>query len=132
MQTSLFYLPSIGSRSEMEAGMAGTRRDLYGKMLREISEQAQLADSLGYEGIYFTEHHFHVEGFEISQNPILLDLFVAMQTERIRVGQLGLVLPTVAATAEACAASSNFPSLKRFTASAFSRKTISLYACPPN
>ena len=58
----------------MEAGMAGTRRDLYGKMLREIGEQARLADGLGYEGIYFTEHHFHVEGFEISQNPILLDL----------------------------------------------------------
>jgi len=94
MRTSLFYLPSIGSRPEMEAGMAGTRRDLYGKMLRELGEQARLADTLGYEGIYFTEHHFHVEGFEISQNPILLDLFVAMQTERIRVGQLGLVLPT--------------------------------------
>jgi alkanesulfonate monooxygenase SsuD/methylene tetrahydromethanopterin reductase-like flavin-dependent oxidoreductase (luciferase family) len=93
VKTSLFYLPSIGSRAEMEAGCAGLRRDLYGQMLAELSEQARLGDWLGYEGIYFTEHHFHVEGVEISQNPVLLDLFVAMQTRRLRVGQLGIVLP---------------------------------------
>src|SRR5437764_12397841 len=62
-------------------------------MLAELSAQAQLADTLGYDSISFTEHHFHVEGFELSTNPVLLDLFVGMQTERIRVGQLGIVLP---------------------------------------
>jgi alkanesulfonate monooxygenase SsuD/methylene tetrahydromethanopterin reductase-like flavin-dependent oxidoreductase (luciferase family) len=62
-------------------------------MLREISGQARLGDELGYHSISFTEHHFHVEGFELSNNPVLLDLFVAMQTDRIRVGQLGIVLP---------------------------------------
>ncbi|MGH7287866.1 MAG: LLM class flavin-dependent oxidoreductase [Myxococcota bacterium] len=93
MKTSLFYLPSIGSRAEIEQGMAGLRRDLYARMLAELGEQTRLADALGYEGVYFTEHHFHVEGFEISQNPVLLDLFVAMQTRRLRVGQLGIVLP---------------------------------------
>src|SRR5574338_532 len=45
MKTSLFYLPSSGSRAEIE------------------------------------------------QNPVLLDLFVAMQTRQLRVGQLGIVLP---------------------------------------
>ena len=62
-------------------------------MLRELAEQAQLADDLGYDSISFTEHHFHVEGFEISNNPVLLDLFIGLQTKRIRVGQLGIVLP---------------------------------------
>ncbi len=93
MKVSLFYLPTIGSRAEMERGMAGLRGDLYDRMLRELAEQARLADDLGYDSISFTEHHFHVEGFELSNNPILLDLFVAMQTRRIRVGQLGIVLP---------------------------------------
>jgi alkanesulfonate monooxygenase SsuD/methylene tetrahydromethanopterin reductase-like flavin-dependent oxidoreductase (luciferase family) len=93
VRVSLFYLPSIGSRAEIERGRAGLRGDLYGRMLAEISEQARLADDLGYDSISFTEHHFHVEGFEISNNPVLLDLFVAMQTRRIRVGQLGIVLP---------------------------------------
>ena len=93
MKTSLFYLPSVGSRSDIEAGMAGTKPELYSQMLSEIGEQARLADDLGYNSISFTEHHFHVEGIELSNNPVLLDLFVAMQTKRIRVGQLGIVLP---------------------------------------
>jgi alkanesulfonate monooxygenase SsuD/methylene tetrahydromethanopterin reductase-like flavin-dependent oxidoreductase (luciferase family) len=93
MQVSVFYLPSIGSRAEMEQGMAGLREDLYQRMLAELREQAQLADDLGYDSISFTEHHFHIEGFEISNNPVLLDLFVALHTKRIRVGQLGIVLP---------------------------------------
>ena len=93
MKTSLFYLPSLGSRADIEAGMAGQRRDLYQQMLTELSEQARLADELGYDSISFTEHHFHIEGFEVSNNPVLLDLFVGMQTKRLRVGQLGIVLP---------------------------------------
>ena len=93
MKTSLFYLPSVGSRAEIEQGQAGLRRELYGQMLREVSEQAKLADALGYDSISFTEHHFHVEGFELSNNPIMLDLFIGLQTNRLRVGQLGVVLP---------------------------------------
>jgi len=93
MKTSLFYLPSVGSRVEIEQGKAGLRGELYGQMLREVTEQAKLADALGYDSISFTEHHFHVEGFELSNNPIMLDLFIGMQTKRLRVGQLGVVLP---------------------------------------
>src|SRR5438105_900131 len=93
MKTSLFYLPSVGNKVEIEQGKAGLRRELYTQMLSEVSEQAKLADALGYDSISFTEHHFHVEGFELSNNPIMLDLFIGMQTKRLRVGQLGVVLP---------------------------------------
>jgi alkanesulfonate monooxygenase SsuD/methylene tetrahydromethanopterin reductase-like flavin-dependent oxidoreductase (luciferase family) len=93
MKVSLFYLPSVGSRPEIEQRMVGLRGDLYGRALRDISEQARLADDLGYDSMSFTEHHFHAEGFELSNNPVLLDLFVGMQTRRLRVGQLGIVLP---------------------------------------
>ncbi len=93
MKVSLFYLPSVAGRAEIEAGSAGLRGDLYDRMLAELGEQAVLADDLGYDSISFTEHHFHIEGFELSNNPVLLDLFVGMQTKRIRVGQLGIVLP---------------------------------------
>src|SRR5205823_7429734 len=77
----------------IEAGLAGMRPELYQRMLREISAQVRLADDLGYDSVSFTEHHFHIEGFEVSNNPVLLDLYFAMQTKRIRVGQLGIVLP---------------------------------------
>ena len=67
-------LPSVGNQAQIEQGKVGLRGDLYDQMLRELTEQAQLADALGYDSMSFTEHHFHVEGFEISNNPILLDL----------------------------------------------------------
>ncbi|HEX4893305.1 MAG TPA: LLM class flavin-dependent oxidoreductase [Hyphomicrobiaceae bacterium] len=93
MKVSLFYLPTLGNKAQIEAGMAGMRPDLYQQMLREVTEQCKLADDLGYDSVSFTEHHFHIEGFEVSNNPVLLDLYIAMQTKRIRVGQLGIVLP---------------------------------------
>jgi alkanesulfonate monooxygenase SsuD/methylene tetrahydromethanopterin reductase-like flavin-dependent oxidoreductase (luciferase family) len=89
----LFYLPTVGNRRQIEAGMAGLRGDLYQQMLREVLEQVRLADELGYDSVSFTEHHFHIEGFELSNNPVLLDLYFGLQTKRIRVGQLGIVLP---------------------------------------
>ena len=94
MKVSLFYLPTVGTRAEIEAGRVGLRPEPYARMLRDLSEQAILGDALGYDSISFTEHHFHVEGFELSNNPVLLDLYVGMQTKRIRVGQLGIVLPS--------------------------------------
>jgi alkanesulfonate monooxygenase SsuD/methylene tetrahydromethanopterin reductase-like flavin-dependent oxidoreductase (luciferase family) len=93
VKTSLFYLPSVGNKAQVEAGMVGLRGDLYDQMLAEVGEQARLADELGYDSISFTEHHFHIEGMELSNNPVLLDLFIGMQTKRLRVGQLGIVLP---------------------------------------
>jgi alkanesulfonate monooxygenase SsuD/methylene tetrahydromethanopterin reductase-like flavin-dependent oxidoreductase (luciferase family) len=93
VKASLFYLPTIASRAEIEQGMAGMRGDFYQRMLGELSEQIRLGDALGYDSVSFTEHHFHIEGFELSNNPVLLDLYFAMQTKRIRVGQLGIVLP---------------------------------------
>ncbi len=92
-RTGVFLLPSIGPRDRMEAGMAGQDRALYQQMLADIRDIAIAADDLGFDAIAFTEHHFHIEGFEISNNPVLLDVFVAMHTKRIRVGQLGIVLP---------------------------------------
>ena len=94
MKFHLFMLPTIGRRHELEQGMAGLRADLYQRMLSEIDEQARFADELGYYGMGFTEHHFHVEEFELSTNPIMLDAFVAMRTQNLKVGQLALVLPT--------------------------------------
>lgn len=47
MRSSLFYLPSVGSRPEIERGMAGLRPELYQRMLAEISGQAKLADQVG-------------------------------------------------------------------------------------
>ncbi len=89
----VFMLPTIGEPQDLRRGMAGQNPEHYQRMLRQVSDIVHLADEMGYEGIGFTEHHFHIEGFECSTNPILWNLFTAMQTKRVRVGQLGIVLP---------------------------------------
>jgi alkanesulfonate monooxygenase SsuD/methylene tetrahydromethanopterin reductase-like flavin-dependent oxidoreductase (luciferase family) len=50
----------------------------------------QRMDQLGYEGIFFSEHHF---GLSYSPSPNLLIAAVARSTERLRLGTMGMVLP---------------------------------------
>ena len=84
MKFILFYLPSVGTLSQTKQGMAGINSQNYQNMLWQVSEQIKFADRAGFWGAAFTEHHFHIEGIEESNNPILLDLYFGMQTTRIR------------------------------------------------
>jgi len=93
MEVGSFYMPVVGNREEIEKGMAGKRTDLYQEMLKELTEQVQYMDEHGYYGMGTTEHHFHIEGEEVSTNPILLNLYFGMQTKNMKFGQLGNVLP---------------------------------------
>jgi alkanesulfonate monooxygenase SsuD/methylene tetrahydromethanopterin reductase-like flavin-dependent oxidoreductase (luciferase family) len=52
-----------------------------------------LADRLGFDSFYLTEHHFQVEGAEHSPNPILTGVAIASRTKRIRIGQATNILP---------------------------------------
>jgi alkanesulfonate monooxygenase SsuD/methylene tetrahydromethanopterin reductase-like flavin-dependent oxidoreductase (luciferase family) len=47
-------------------------------------------DALGYEGIFFSEHHF---GLSYSPSPNLLIAAAAHRTRRLRLGTMGMVLP---------------------------------------
>jgi alkanesulfonate monooxygenase SsuD/methylene tetrahydromethanopterin reductase-like flavin-dependent oxidoreductase (luciferase family) len=47
-------------------------------------------DALGFEGIFFSEHHF---GLSYSPSPNLLIAAVARSTTRLRLGTMGMVLP---------------------------------------
>ena len=93
MEVGVFYLPSIGNKAEISAGMAGRRTDLYQRMLTNLGEQARYLDEHGYYGVAFTEHHFHIEGEEVSTNPICSTCTLGCRPSGLRVGQLGLVLP---------------------------------------
>jgi len=96
MKTTLFWLPTIGTREKIEntAPPIGRNIEAYQAMLGELGELAKAADQLGYWGIAHTEHHFHSEGAEISINPGLLNLYMSQGTRRIRFGQIGYVLPS--------------------------------------
>jgi alkanesulfonate monooxygenase SsuD/methylene tetrahydromethanopterin reductase-like flavin-dependent oxidoreductase (luciferase family) len=47
-------------------------------------------ESLGFEGLFFSEHHF---GLSYSPSPNLLIAVIARATERLRLGTMGMVLP---------------------------------------
>jgi len=47
-------------------------------------------EALGFEGIFFSEHHF---GGSFSASPNLLIAAVAMRTRKLRLGVMGVVLP---------------------------------------
>ncbi len=50
----------------------------------------QRLDALGFEGIFFSEHHF---GLSYSPSPNLLIATIARSTTRLRLGTMGMVLP---------------------------------------
>jgi alkanesulfonate monooxygenase SsuD/methylene tetrahydromethanopterin reductase-like flavin-dependent oxidoreductase (luciferase family) len=54
---------------------------------------AQTADRLCYDTMWFTEHHFQFEGYEVIPNQILFGLYCATQTERLRFGQMFNIVP---------------------------------------
>jgi alkanesulfonate monooxygenase SsuD/methylene tetrahydromethanopterin reductase-like flavin-dependent oxidoreductase (luciferase family) len=53
----------------------------------------QRIERLGFEGIFFSEHHF---GLSYSPSPNLLIAAIARATERLRLGTMGMVLPLYA------------------------------------
>ena len=55
MKASLFYLPTIASRAEIEKGMAGMNPGFYQRMLKELTEQIKLGDELGYDSVWTAE-----------------------------------------------------------------------------
>jgi alkanesulfonate monooxygenase SsuD/methylene tetrahydromethanopterin reductase-like flavin-dependent oxidoreductase (luciferase family) len=54
---------------------------------------ARRGDALGYDTMWFTEHHFQHEGYEVIPNQVLFGLWLAGQTERIRFGQMFNIVP---------------------------------------
>jgi alkanesulfonate monooxygenase SsuD/methylene tetrahydromethanopterin reductase-like flavin-dependent oxidoreductase (luciferase family) len=66
----------------------------YERAYLAMLEWAKLADSLGYDSFWLTEHHFQREGYEVVPNVILLASVFAQHTRRIRFGSFFHVVPT--------------------------------------
>jgi len=60
---------------------------------RNLVEWARTADSLGYDTMWLTEHHFQYEGYEVLPNLILFGQHLASQTKNLRLGQMFNVVP---------------------------------------
>src|SRR5215475_2982883 len=77
----------------MQAPNLGEEKALPGEASAAFDEAIGLwqeAEKLGFEGIFFSEHHF---GLSYSPSPNLLIASIARSTERLRLGTMGMVLP---------------------------------------
>ncbi len=89
-----FLLPSVTAPpEEIEKGFAGQNPNFYQRGLRDGARLIRQLEELGFDFVAFSEHHFHVEGLEVSNNPILLGSWAAGLTKTLRIGQMGTVLP---------------------------------------
>jgi alkanesulfonate monooxygenase SsuD/methylene tetrahydromethanopterin reductase-like flavin-dependent oxidoreductase (luciferase family) len=54
--------------------------------------QGILAEKLGFQSFWLTEHHFQPEGAEMSPNPLMVQMAVAAHTKHIRLGQAANII----------------------------------------
>ena len=94
MKFHLFVYATLGRRHELAAGMAGKRPELYQRMLDEVAQITRFADDAGYAGIGHPEHHLQIEGFEASNEPGLLSMWMGQHSKRLRINMVGFVAPT--------------------------------------
>lgn len=52
----------------------------------------ELAEELGYDSFWLTEHHFQFEGYEVVPNGMMFSAFLAAKTSHIRIGAMFNVL----------------------------------------
>ncbi|MCW2939293.1 MAG: Luciferase-like, subgroup, partial [Actinomycetia bacterium] len=93
MKFSLFYPVAVASAARLGTGLLGLDRALYHTAIGELREQAICADEYGWTSMMLAEHHFEVEGYQVTPNPLMLNVYLAQHTSRLRHGQMGLVLP---------------------------------------
>lgn len=75
------------------ANLAGPgRHQDFAKVIEEAREQAVYCDQAGFDSIWYTEHHFGHEGYELIPNPILMGADIAAHTKNIRIGQAANII----------------------------------------
>lgn len=59
----------------------------FRQVVEETRDLARYLDGEDWESIWFTEHHFGHEGYEVCPNPLMMSCDISAHTDRIRIGQ---------------------------------------------
>lgn len=97
MQVGVFLfgavpMPDAGAGDPQPTDRRATNEAVWHTTERLV-DVGVLADQLGYDYFFLTEHHFQHEGYEVVPNALMTGLVVAERTERIKIGALVHVLP---------------------------------------
>ena len=85
-------LPDAGSGLPLPADRRCTHIEAW-NATKEYVNSALLAEVLGYDSFWTTEHHFQHEGYEVIPNGIQLATWIAAKTNKIRLGTMFNVVP---------------------------------------
>jgi len=69
-----------------------TNEEMWAATLSYV-DSAIVADALGYDSFWTTEHHFQYEGYEVIPNGIQLSTWIAAKTQQITLGTMFNVVP---------------------------------------
>ncbi|MEW1957851.1 LLM class flavin-dependent oxidoreductase [Kineococcus sp. NPDC059986] len=90
----------LGAVAMPDAGLHGpaTTQRRYGRedfaaAYADFVAYARTADETGFDTLWYTEHHFQHEGYEVVPNQVLLGLWSAAVTQRINFGQMFNIVP---------------------------------------
>ena len=70
---------------------AGLKRGMA-EVFDDVREIAAEVEDAGWHEIWFTEHHFGHEGYDVMPNALMLSADVAARTSRIRIGQAANII----------------------------------------
>ncbi|PRY11103.1 LLM class flavin-dependent oxidoreductase [Kineococcus rhizosphaerae] len=90
----------LGAVAMPDAGIDGPpttsrrygRQD-YANAFADFVAYAKTADETGFDTLWYTEHHFQHEGYEVIPNQVLLGLYSAALTQRVNFGQMFNIVP---------------------------------------
>ena len=81
----------FGLLYEMQRPYQGTEID-WNALYRETLDQCELADQVGFDNLWFVEHHF-LTGFSGSPSPEVMFGALSQRTKNIRIGWGVCILP---------------------------------------
>jgi hypothetical protein len=74
-----------------KGSLADVHRAAQETLVNQV-RQGILAEKLGFQSFWLTEHHFQPEGAEMSPNPLMVQMSVAAHTKHIRLGQAANII----------------------------------------
>jgi alkanesulfonate monooxygenase SsuD/methylene tetrahydromethanopterin reductase-like flavin-dependent oxidoreductase (luciferase family) len=85
-------MPDAGAGLPNPMDRRFTNEEMWAATMSYV-DSAIVADRLGYDTFWTTEHHFQYEGFEVIPNGLQLSTWIAARTERITLGTMFNVVP---------------------------------------
>ncbi|MEM7339010.1 MAG: LLM class flavin-dependent oxidoreductase [Actinomycetota bacterium] len=85
-------MPDAGAGPPLSTERRYSNAEMW-RATEQIINSGVLADQLGFDSFWLTEHHFQYEGYEVLPNGLMIGAILAERTDDIRIGMAFNVVP---------------------------------------